>query len=146
MDASLMLGLEPLLRERLREVTGLAAIYGAPELDDIDARYETPAAYVVWDGYKVIETASNGRAARVATRWHVVVTVRNPLDPADGAPARADAAPLVQAVLGKLLGWAPGHPYGPLVLADAGEMTPVYRGSRLKFPIAVTSEVVLRGD
>lgn len=146
MDDRLMLGLEPLLRERLREVTGLAAIYGAPELVDIDARYETPAAYVVWDGYKVIEAASTGRAARVATRWHVVVTVRNPLNPADGAPARADAAPLVKAVLGKLLGWAPGYPYGPLVLADAGDLTPGYRGSRLKFPIAVTSEVVLRGD
>lgn len=141
-----MLGLEPLLRERLREVTGLAAIYGAPELADLDSRYETPAAYVVWDGYKVIEASSNGRAARVSTRWHVVVTVRNPLDPADGAPARADAAPLVQAVLGKLLGWSPGFPYGPLVLADAGEIQPTYRGARLKFPIAVTSEVVVRGD
>lgn len=141
-----MLGLEPLLRARLAEVAGLVAIYGAPELADLDSRYDTPATYVVWDGYKVIEAASNGRAARVSTRWHVIVTVSNPLEPADGAPARADAAPLVKAVLGKLLGWSPGYPYGPLVLAEAGDIHPTYRGSRLRFPIAVTSELVLRGD
>ena len=44
-----------------------------------------------------------------------------------------------------LLGWAPGYPYAPLVLANPGAITPGYRGGILKFPIAFTSEVVVRG-
>lgn len=140
-----MLGLEPLLRARLASIPGLAGVHGAADVDDIGLRVELPAAYVVWDGYTVSETTSMGRAARTATRWNVVIAVRNPLTPGDGAPVRADAAPLVDAVLASLLGWAPGYPYAPLVLANPGAITPSYRGGILKFPIAVTSEVVVRG-
>lgn len=140
-----MLGLEPLLRARLAEIPGLLGVHGAADVEDIGLRVELPAAYVVWDGYTVNETTNNGRAARTATRWQVVLAVRNPLTPNDGAPARSDAAPLLDAVLAKLLGWAPGYPYAPLVLANPGAITPGYRGGILKFPIAVTSEVVVRG-
>ncbi|WP_300335640.1 hypothetical protein [Accumulibacter sp.] len=140
-----MLGLEPLLRERLAEIPGLLGVHGAADVGDIGLRVELPAVYVVWDGYTVSETSNNGRAARTATRWQVVLAVRNPLTPGDGAPVRSDAAPLLDAVLAKLLGWAPGYPYAPLVLANPGAITPGYRGGILKFPIAVTSEVVVRG-
>jgi hypothetical protein len=141
-----MLGLEPLLRSRLAEIPGFVAIYGAPAIDDPLLAAELPAAYVIWDGYKVIESGPNGRAARIASRWHVVVAVHNPQQQRDGAPARADAAPLVNAVLGKLMGWRASSLYSPLVLSDPGSITPTYRGGALRFPIAVTTEVVVKGD
>lgn len=139
-----MLGLEPLLRARLAEVADLVAIYGAPELAVLDHRVEYPCAYVVWSGYRVSETTAAGRAARCASRWQVIVAVNNPLQPTDGAPARADAAPLVRSVLGALLGWQAGHPYGPLTLIDPADPTPTPRGGILHFPLAFASEIVVR--
>lgn len=141
-----MLGLEPLLRARLAEVPDLVAIYGAPELAALDYRVEYPCAYVVWSGYRVSETTAAGKAARVGSRWQVIVAVHNPLAPTDGAAARAEVAPLVRAVLVKLLGWQAGYPYGPLTLADPADPTPAPRAGILHFPLAVTSEVVLRGE
>ena len=103
-----MLGLESLLRARLEEIPGFAGVYGAPELAEAGAaRRLPPCAFVIWNGYLVKETTVSKRATRVDSRWHVVVAVKNASDPADGSPARADASPLLQAVLGKLLGWIP---------------------------------------
>ncbi len=141
-----MFGLEPLLRARLAEVPGLIAVHGAPAaIDDGSARRPTPCVFVIWAGYKVLQTSTSGRSARVASHWHVVLAIKNAADPADGLPARSDATPLLQAVIGKLLGWNPGAGYGPLALADDAP-GPSARGGILRFPIAVKSEVVVHGD
>ncbi|MER2545940.1 MAG: hypothetical protein ABTS16_21305 [Candidatus Accumulibacter phosphatis] len=141
-----MLGLEPLLRARLAEIPGLTGVYGAPdEVESGSARKVPPCLFVRWGGYHVIERAHGHKSVRVDSRWHVVLVLHNNLDPADGSPARADAATLLDAVLAKLLGWRPGSGYGPLALADEAK-PPTYRAGVLRFPIAVTSQLVVSGS
>lgn len=141
-----MLALEPLLRARLAEVSALAGVYGARELSAMRLRQDLPGAYVSFDGYTVREISPRGRSARIVARWLVTVAVRHAGAPADGAAVRADAAPIVNAVLGKLLGWQPGPSYSPLHLAATGDARPEYLADVLRLPIAVTTELVVSGD
>jgi len=141
-----VLGLEPLLRARLADVSGLVGVHGAPELADHGGGgQEMPCAFVVWAGYRVREAAGSGKVARVDSRWHVVLVVKNTDGQSDGQAARADADVLLRALLSRLLGWLPGAGYSPLVLADDAPR-PTFRGGLLRFPIAVTSTVVVKGD
>jgi hypothetical protein len=142
-----MLGLETLLRARLAEVPALLGVYGARERAAMTwRRQDFPVAFVAFDGYSVLETSRGGGAARVQARWLVTVTVRAVGSPADGTALRADAAPIVEAVLGKLLGWPPGAPYGPLHLASSQDARPEYRADAIRLPLAFTTTFVANGD
>lgn len=141
-----MLGLEAPLRARLAGIGELAGVYGARELSALRLRQDLPGAYVTFDGYQVRENGRHGRASRITARWLITVAVRHAAASSDGAALRAAAAPLVAAVLGKLLGWQPGAPYGPLHLADPGDARPEYLADALRIPLAVTTELVVSGD
>ncbi len=139
-----MLSLEPLLNERLRQIDGLVGVYGLPELALAEsAGKRSPCAYVVFDGYRVLESASNKQSARVEVRYLVVVSVKHAAQAADGAPARSAAAPWVNAVLGQLLGWRAGRDYTPLALeaAPRGE----FIAGTLLFPLSFSCAHVVRG-
>jgi len=140
-----MLSLEPLLTARLEALPGFKGVDGLPELMDAGAASKpSPRIYVVFDGYSVLEAPRSGRAARIETRWLVVISVKHGAKTADGAPARAAAAPLVQAVLNHLLGWQASPEHGPLTLARGPRSD--FATGQLLFPLAFTTVQVVKAD
>lgn len=76
----------------------------------------TPAAAVVHDGYRALESRA-GAEQIIAQRWLVAVIVHAPNE-RSGAKARAEAGPLLMAVIAALKGWRPAPGTSRLELAD----------------------------
>lgn len=85
-----------------------------------------------------------GKAAAVETRWLVVLSIKHGAKTADGSPARSAMAPLVQTVLGHLLGWSPAPGFTPLTLAPGPR--PDFATGLLLFPLAFTTRQVVKAD
>lgn len=131
-----MLDLEPLIRARLEAaVPSLAGVHAVVSLGVEDAAgKKLPAAFVASDGHRVLEVTAHGRAARIASRWLVIVAVRNVQSVRDGAPARADAARLVQDCMAALMGWQPRA--GVQTLQPVTPPQPLYQDGLLLYPLA----------
>jgi len=131
-----MLDLEPLIRQRLSDtVPALAGVHGAVSLgvEDVGGK-KLPAAFVVSDGHRVLEVTAHGKTARIASRWLVLVVVRNVHHVVHGEAARADAADLVQACLQALMGWQPR--VGVQTMQPVTPPAPVYQDGLLLYPLA----------
>lgn len=140
-----MLSLEPLLTARLEALPGFKGVDGLPDLMSAEsASKPSPRLYVIFDGYRVLENATRGTAAKVQTRWLVVLSVKHGSKAADGAPARAAAAPLLKSVLGHLLGWTAGAGFSPLELAPGPRSD--FAAGQLLFPLAFTTTHVVKAD
>lgn len=113
-----MLSLEPLLRARLADIPGIKGIHGLGDPGGEKAR-PAPCCYVAYDNYDVLESGTDGTAARVAVRWVVIVAARNVARAGDGQPAREDANAIVNEVLRRLMGWQAAPQYSPLMLVPA---------------------------
>lgn len=140
-----MLALEPLLTAHLETLAGFKGVHGLPELVAAEmASRPSPCIYVIYDGYRPLESTPRGKAARVETRWLVVLSLKHAAKTADGAPARFAMAPKVQAVLGHLLGWQAAPEFKPLALSPAPR--PDFANGLLLFPLAFTTEHVVKGN
>jgi len=140
-----MLDIEPLIRQRLIDtVPALAGVHGAVSLgvDDVGGK-RLPAAFVVSDGHKVLEVTAFGKTARIASRWLVVVAVRNVQQVAHGEAARAEAADLVKVCLKSLMGWQPS--VGVQTLQPVTAPAPVYQDGLLLYPLAFEVGEVIQG-
>lgn len=138
-----MLSVEPLLTAHLEALPGFKGVHGLPELVSADlANRPAPCLYVVFDGYRPLESTARGKASKVETRWLVVLSVKHGGKSADGAPARSVAAPQVHAVLGHLLGWQPAPGYEPFSLAPGPR--PDFAAGLLLFPLAFTTVQVVK--
>jgi hypothetical protein len=140
-----MLDLEPLIRQRLIDtVPALAGVHGAVSLgvEDVGGK-KLPAAFVVSDGHKVLEVTGFGKTARIASRWLVVVVVRNVQHAAQGDAARAEAADLVLACLQSLMGWQPR--VGVQTMQPVTPPAPVYEDGMLLYPLAFEVGEVIQG-
>jgi len=100
--------------------------------------------HVVYQGYRVVETRPDGRAARIQQTWLVVVAVRNVRDARTGLAARADAGGLADAVIGALMGWQPDGASRPLTLAQAPRAG--YRAGHVYLPLAFEHETTVKGS
>lgn len=138
-----MLSLEPLLRARLETVAGLRGVHGLADLN-AEKTKPTPCAYVVYDGGDVKEDNGDGTEAKIATRWLVVLAVKNVAKAADGAAAREDALVLATAVRIALMGWRPGQAHQPLRLAKLPR--PDYAGGLLWLPMVFQTTQILKGN
>ena len=139
-----MLSLEPLLNERLRQIDGLLGVYGLPDLAQAESTGKrAPCVYLVFDGYRVLESSANQQLARLETRYLVIVSVKHVAKAADGEPARSASAPWVNAVLDQLLGWKPSRDFTPLALEAAPRIE--YVAGHLLFPLAFSSVHVVQG-
>lgn len=138
-----MLSFEPLLRARLETVHGLLGVWGLADMSAERTR-PTPCAYVIYDGGRVLESQTGGAECRVATRWSVVLAVKNLSDALDGAPAREDAQALCNAVLQALLGWRADKNYQALHLADLPRAE--YAAGILWLPLVFQTIQILKGD
>lgn len=140
-----MLAAEPLLTARLEQLAGIKGVHGLPELVAAEmANRPSPCLYVIYDGYQVLESATRGKAAKVKTRWLVVLSVKHASNSADGAPARSAAQPLLDAVLGQLLGWQPAAGFEPMELAPAPRQD--FAAGQLLFPLAFTTVHVVKAN
>lgn len=140
-----MLDLEPLIRQRLTDtVPALAGVHGAVSLgvEDVSGK-KLPAAFVVSDGHRVLEVTAHGKTARIASRWLVVVVVRNVQNVATGEAARSDAADLVKACLQALMGWQPR--VGVQAMQPVTPPAPVYQDGMLLYPLAFEVGEVIQG-
>lgn len=137
-----MLSLEPILTARLEEIAAIRGVHGLPEFADATAAGKmAPCLYLVFDGYGVLENSAGGDKANVETRWLVICAAKHAGRAASGGAARNEAALLLQAVLGKLLGWRPGAAYSPLKLAPAPRAASV--PGTVFVPLAFTSRQIV---
>lgn len=137
-----MLDAEPLIRQRLSGIPGVAGVHSLAELsmDGIAGR-RLPALFVAPDGYRVLD-ASSARA-RIAVRWLIVVAVANAARVRDGDAARADAADIAGEAFARLLGWQPSPAWQPMQPGAAPR--PEYVSGTLLWPLAFeTVELIER--
>lgn len=108
MPAPALYAIEPLLKERIR--AALAAfpalkVLSAQDLAGIEERLQhTPAVHVIADRLRPID--KTGRIAWVE-RWLTVVVVKNATQGKGGEASRADASPILAALVEALTGWQP---------------------------------------
>lgn len=137
-----MLGLERPLIEELGKIPELLKVYGMADFDELEkAGKPMPCAFVIYDGYRVLESRRQRRAALVETRWLVVIAVKSAARTAAGGAARGQAAPLAAGVLKRLLGWTPPDGYTPLTLETPPP--PIFSAGALLFPLAVATQHVV---
>lgn len=139
-----MLAAEAHIRARLAAIPGIAGgVHGMGELSlDGVAGKRLPALFLACDGYRVLDDKSPG-AVRIATRWLVVVAVRQVADVTGGTDARAAAADIAAAVMAHLYRWQPSPRYQPMMPAEAPR--PEYSAGTLLLPLAFeTSEIIER--
>ena len=139
-----MLGIETALRDRLATLSEVRGVYGLPDVRADISGKPLPGVFVIFNGYKVRESAQRGKAARVACRWSVLVVVKSSAQIRDGQSTRGDAEPVVAAVLGCLMGWQAAPEYTALELIDAP--APRYDAGLLVLPLAFETEYVVKAD
>lgn len=117
--------MEQAIVDRLTEKLGslVRRVYTAAEISQVEEGSQVvPSCTVIYQGYNPVTgvNGSLGKVQQIDKTWAVVVSVRNAGDARTQGGARPAAAPIVDAVLGALLGWRPEIPGEmPLVLAGA---------------------------
>ncbi|MEW6446327.1 MAG: DUF1834 domain-containing protein [Pseudomonadota bacterium] len=139
-----MLQLESHIIARLRErLPGHVHVLSAADLAGVaEGSQPTPAVHVVYQGYRVIESRPDGRAARLQQTWLVVVAVRNVRDASAGSAARSDAGLLADGVIAALMGWKLDAVNKPLKLTNAPAAG--FRAGFLYVPLAFEAETDVR--
>lgn len=108
------------LREALHSIKPAVHVLTALDLASlVEAKQPTPAVHVLWRGFKVLETRTDGVAAKLDHTWAVVAAVRNVRTLASGQDARAEAGRLAAQAGAALMGWRPDNVSGPMRLANA---------------------------
>lgn len=79
----------------------------------------TPAVHVVWSGFRVRQTRTDGRQATLQHTWLIVAAVKNVQGARTGAAARADAGELAARAGAALMGFRPPNVAGPMLMAPA---------------------------
>lgn len=135
-----MLDAEPLIRDRLAAIDGVASVHALAELsmDGISGR-RLPAVFVAADGYRVLE--AQAARARVAVRWLVVVAVASAARVREGDAARAAAGDIARAVFAALLGWQPSPAWQPMLPVEAPR--PEYDKGTLLWPLAFETAALI---
>lgn len=145
-----LLVLEAELLARLRTNLGNPAIHVlcAADLAGVtEEKQLTPAVHVVYQGYHIAESRSDGRAVRMEQTWLVVVATRNVrglgnLQAADAA--RAAAGSLGALVASALMGWRPPSAAKPLRLVDGPRAD--YSAGHQYLPLAFVTELLLNQE
>jgi hypothetical protein len=119
-----LLALEPLLMARLEaqlaDLTPKVHVLAAADLASVtEATQVTPAVHLLYQGYRITEARSDGRAVRLEQTWLTVVATRNVRDLRSGAAGRANAGVIARRVASALMGFKPVGVAKPLVLANA---------------------------
>lgn len=104
----------------------------------------TPAVHVVWNGYRVLESRADGRAARLDHTWLAVATVKNVRTLQSGAAARSEAGELAAQAGAALMGFRPPNVAGPLRLTPGPGAG--HNAGFVYLPLAFLVETVFKAD
>jgi hypothetical protein len=143
--AATFLGLEPLLIAHLRTAApALVRTVGAVRdiADAITRGQGAPGLYVGLESYRVVDDVARV-VARIEQRWTVVTLVTNAAQADAAARLRAEADPIVTAVVQACFGWAPSADYSALELASGG-VPPQYVAAMALFPVTFTTRFSMR--
>lgn len=119
------------LKEQLADVRPAVHVLTAADLAGVEEEKQlTPAVHLVYQRYRVVESRTDGRAARIAQTWMPVIAVRNTRTTRTGSAARNEAGALAALVTQALMGWQPPSAVKPLQLipAPAAGCSPRMRG------------------
>lgn len=138
--------LEASLMERLADqLTGMAPkvhVLAAADLAGVtEATQKTPAVHVLYQGYRVVESRSDGAAVRLEQTWLAVVATKNVKDTRSGAAARSDAGLIAARVARALLGFKPTGASRPLRLVEGPRAG--FNGGFAYLPLAFVAELAL---
>lgn len=139
------LALEPLmmaeLQKKLADMSPKVHVFAAPDLQSVvDSTAVTPAVFVVYLNYSVVESRSDC-SARVDQTWLAVVKTRNVKDLQSGIAARTDSGLIAWRVTRALMGFKPGICTKPLRLVGA---PPAGSGVGFSYlPLAFATELAL---
>lgn len=94
------------LTEHLAGIVPKVHVLAAADLSGVtEATQVTPAVHVVYQNYRVVESRSDGKAARMEQTWLAVLATRNVKDTRSGAAARAEAGVIAARVAKALMGF-----------------------------------------
>lgn len=132
-----------LIIARLKDrVPGLRQVLPATALSTLtETGAQSPAAFVLYDGDRLGDSAMAGRQRVIHQRWLVVLAVRNATQ-GDGGKAMQDVAgPLISEILGVLQGHALSADHRPLmrVAAPRPGYSPAFAYYPLAFETAIQS-------
>lgn len=131
------------LKEALADLQPAVHVLTAAELAGVkESAQHTPAVHVVWSGFRVAESRSDGKLARLDHTWLVVAAVRNVQGTRSGAAARAEAGDLAARAGAALMGFRPPNVAGPMRLTPAP--APGYSGGFMYLPLAFNLESIFK--
>lgn len=146
MSAGNLLALEPVLMARLTEqladMVPKVHVLAAVDLAGVtEATQVTPAVHLVYQGYRVAESPSSARVARLEQTWLVTVATRNMKNLRTGSAARADAGLIADRVALALMGFKPALASKPLRLVDGPSAG--FSDGFAYLPLAFVAELVV---
>ena len=107
------------LAEKLADLTPKVHVLAAADLAGVtEGTQVTPAVHVVYQNYRVLESRSDGAAARVELTWLTIIATKNVKDTRSGAAARADAGLIAARVAKALMGFKAEAASKPLRLSQ----------------------------
>lgn len=136
-----------LIIDRLKDqVDALATVSDWSEYATLDeATFNSPAAYVLFLGYRPTQEHSDGSVQQTEQLWGVVVAVRNARQARAKSGVREDAGPLMASVMAALQGWRPSKEHSALKLTSVDAARPTYGATVGFFPMIFASKVVIEG-
>lgn len=107
------------LTEQLADLVPKVHVFAAADLAGVtEAAQITPAVHVVYQGHRINESRSDGKAARMEQTWLAIVATRNVSNLRSGSAARTDAGLIAMRVCMALMGFKPPAASKPLCLAN----------------------------
>jgi hypothetical protein len=107
------------LAAQLADLTPKVHVLAAADLAGVtEATQVTPAVHLVYHGYRIVESRSDGGAARLEQTWLATVATRNMKNLRSGAAARTDAGLIAARIAAALMGFRPAGASKPLRLAE----------------------------
>lgn len=137
---------EQKILDRLREKLGPDVHVGpVRDLERVaEMRQKAPAAWVIYDGFRVGPTSGQAAAGvqMLIPDWFVVLTAKSSRGNGDSMDARDQASALAQATIEALLGF----PVGPGQYLRVGESPgPEYDAGYCHVPLAFTATATFKG-
>lgn len=136
----------PFIIDRIRDaVSGVASVLPARDLANVvETTLQSPSVFVVYDGDRLGDASSTGRAQAIRQRWLIVLAVRNARQADGGAGLAAEAGPLISDLLQSLQGWQPSPDFRPLIRVAAPH--PGYSPAFAYYPLAFECQIITLGD
>ncbi|MBK7314928.1 hypothetical protein [Candidatus Aalborgicola defluviihabitans] len=130
------------LADQLADLSPKVHVLAAADLAGVtEATQVTPAVHLVYQGYRIMESRSDGGAARLEQTWLATVATKNVKNTRSGTAARTDAGLIAARVAAALMGFRPAGGSKPLRLAEGPRAG--FSNGYAYLPLAFVAELAL---